>query len=608
MDRKHFLFYFHFFILLAVSCRSNSQTELIFEFEDHFLENSGWNVVMLNAEMQIDSTEKVNGKYPLMIKPIKNPELLVNKPISTLFYTEILLPEQKDSDVATLRITSKSLNLDQAIIKFFCMSKEDDIVFCDSININSKNVWSTKSISFSLKETRKLVLGLYAFGYNYYSINTNDLQGLWLDKLKIHFSNDISRSLDNQYFEIKEKINFRHLSDLKTPLDLNTQKISIPNGKSIIGIGEGVHGSKTINQIELELAKKFILHDSCRLLLLELDFFQLMIWNQYVQGRVPEDFINQIRKGLLSTFFSPEKFCDFLVWLREYNKNYTEKVNIQGIVALKYGWENQLFHYLYVYYNNSTSSIIAPLLKRLRLKSLSEALSYAEKSESQLNSILGDKECSLFLYALKKAVETCALNNENAINSYYRLLYRDIDMTENVDQLVSFYLQNDQKACIIAHNVHINKKPNSFLFPHLYSMGYYLHQKYGDKYYALGIYPGKGGIFVANNNYFGEMSFLGDILPNSLESACMQTGLATFFYPTRYLENGLLYYRSIGNQHTGNEYSVGNLKKQLDGIVFVSEIDPIHTKAYDFISKNNISELMQREVNILKAIKKETVQ
>lgn len=506
-----------------------------------------------------------------------------------------------------MSISNKCLNLDKAIVKLFCINKEDDIVLCDSIDINNDNIWVTKSISFPMEETQKIILGIYAFGYNYPSSNAFEQQKLWLDKLSIHSSSGELWKDDNSQFVVNEHVDIKYSIELRSPFDLSVQKIEIPDNKMIIGIGEAVHGSKTINQIELGLVKNLILHKTCKLVLFEWDMFQIMIWNQYVQGKLSENYISEIKKELLSTFFSPEEVGNFLVWLRRYNQNTDIKVNIQGLVPFKYGWGNQLFHYLYLFYNSSTAPTIASLLRKMSLETLSDALISTKELRSSLEAIMGSREYAMFLYTLNIAVNN-NVKKENQIKSFDLFLHRDFLMSENVNRFVSLYLEDDQKACIIAHNMHINKKLCPFNFPYLHPMGYYLNQRYRDKYYALGIFPGDGSIFIGTDDSWGEMSHLGPILPNSLEDICTQTGFSSFFYSMDYFKNNQIFYRSIGNKHITNEYTLGNLKSQMDGIIFMNKITPVHTDKFDIREGNLVPEMFMRQFEILKNIQEEISQ
>ena len=485
----------------------------------------------------------MNNKYPLVFEPRVDTFLPFASftPLTVSFYRQILLSDSlNNSDSITISINSKSLNLNKAMLKFFCIDKEENIVVRDSIDINNENTWGLKSISFDAMNTKRIVLGIYALGYDFPTDNKQ--KKLWIDKISIQANRRILYT-NNQNSVLHENIDYNHLVEINFPFD-KFSKANLPNDVKIVGIGEAVHGSKTVNQIEIELVKDLILHNSCKLVLIEGDMFQQMLWNLFVQGKIPEDYIDEIRKDISSTgLISPDIFVDFIVWLRKYNKDSDEKVYIQGLLDIDYGLENHLFHYLYTFYNNSTATTITPLLKKLRMQTLSDALDLTKESKASLETILGNTEYANFLYALEKAVEVININRTSSNISlitpnYYRILYRDFSMAENVNRFISSYLQNDQKACIIAHNAHVNKKLSMNNFPHLYSMGYLLHQIYGEKYYAVGIFPGEGSIsFMNDDNTFFKEFHLRPTSANSLEYACSQKGMATFFYPTKYLKN-----------------------------------------------------------------------
>ena len=620
MEKIRFFILFYLFSSILISCDSNNN-DLIFDFNNSQLQHDGW-VVTKNSEMRIDSTETVNGKYPLVIEQTKCPteeHLVFNAlhylPLSVMFYRQILLPDLLKNTDITISISNKSLNLSEALLRFFCIDKEDNIIFCDSIHLNNENAWNTKSTSFPANQTHRIILGISVIGYGLPSPNAYNPQKLWLDKITLRAHGTALKS-DNQQLAMPEEIDPGYSVETVFPLD-QWSKINIPDDKTIIGIGEAVHGSKTINQIEMELVKNLILYHSCKLVLFELDMFQLMIWNQFVLGKIPDDYIYEIKKEASLALFSPEIVADFLIWLKKYNNVSNEKVYIQGLDQQD-SWENRLFHYLYAFYNDSTASTLTPLLEKLNRRTFSEALIQAQESKLSLETIMGNKEFENFLYALEKVVGynkageiliKALGNNVDSISEdslsvlKHRFLDRDIAMTESVNRFIPLYLQNNQKACIIAHNGHINKKLSFNIFLHPYPMGYYLRQKYGDKYYSLGIFSGEGSISVLSDSVlkFQEV-YLNPVSPHSLEYACLQTGLATFFYPTKQLENNLFYYRSIGNQYAAEEYSYGNLKTQLDGFIFVDKIYPIRTGSYNIEAGTIILEKMKREIEILRTV------
>jgi len=617
--KKISLFFYLLSCSLLISCQSNHSAGLTFDFKNSQLQSEGWIVNTITPpETRIDSTEEVNGKHPLVIEQTKYQGDLAKilpkskRPLLVSFYRQISLSGLSNSiDTVTVNISNKSLNLSEAIFKIFCIDKEDDVILCDSININNENRWNTESISFPVNKIQRIIMGVFALGYDLPSPNAYNPQKLWLDKINLRTKGQILNP-DNQQQTLQEKIDSGHAIKIN-PLDSQLSKINISDDKRIIGIGEAVYGSETIDQIETELVKNIILHDSCRLVLFEGNMSQIMIWNQFVQGKTSEDYIDEIKKDLsFTTLRSSEIIGDFLIWLRNYNNTSNEKVYIQGLTDYYNKLGNYFFQYAYTYLNNSTSPRIVPLLKKLTMtnQNFPEALSYVQESKSSLETIMGNKEFANFLYALEKAAGDNKVDssNENRLNlMYHKLLQRNISMSENINRLVSLYLRNNQKACIIAHNGLINKKLCNDNFPYLYSMGYYLHQTYGDRYYALGIFPGEGSMAVLadrTDSVLMKKVYLKPLLSNSLEYACSQSGLASFFYSTEYLKNNLFHYRSIRGQYPSEEYESGNLKTQMDGFIFVDKIQSVQTDSLSADWANYIMERMKKEADFLRTYSK----
>lgn len=607
---------FYLFIFFHINLLYGS--EYVFDFKNIRLEDDGW-IVGISSVMQIDSLEIINNKHPIVIKQGDHPIDLpfeFKSPLVTLFYRQIPISKTLQSnDIVHVSITSKSLNLSEAVLKFFCLDLDDNIILCDSININNNENWKRQSVDFPLNSTTRIVMGIYAIGYDLPSIEALNPQKLWLDQIRCDVNNQPINSINSsieiqENIEIQEEINPDFATELNCPISQSLNNIYIPQYKSIIGVGEAVHGSKSINQIEIELLKNQIINKSCKLVLLEWDMYQIMTWNRFIHGQTSENYIDEIRNDLFSTLFSPEIFSDFLIWLRNYNYSTKDKVNIQGLMDYRYGWENFLFDYLYTFYNDSTASVISPILNLTMLTSLPEALIESEKSKQSLKKIMGSTEYSNYLFALEKAVLNNINNNKipNKLNkSFHDLQNRDISMAENMDRFLDLYLKDGQSVSVIAHYGHINRKVNLTNFPYIRSMGYYLSQKYGDKYYSLAIFPGEGKIFVLSKKDTGwaEEIKLSNMLPHSLEYFCSQTNLSQFFYSTQNIKSNFLFFRSIGNKYITDEYQSGNIKEQMDGLIFINQSQAIHTNSYDFVQKgiDIMVQRMMKHAEILQTIK-----
>ncbi len=607
MKKSHSFYLFLLLISLTLfNCQSPSGTEIVYDFKDTLWQQEGW-TFRVKPAMILDSTERVNGKYPLKIKSVTHPELHYEIPLAGSFYKQIIVSDlaEENSETATFCIRNKALRMDRFFVKFYCLNKEDKVVFCDSMNIKLENSWTTTTFSFPLYHTQKIVLGIVALGVDYPSPLAGQPQGLWLDKLTIRTSAGKLGNDDPEKLAIHEPLDTIQLTQIDAPFDLKPEQIHLPGDKRIIGIGEAVRGSKTIQQMELGLIRNLILNHSCKLVLLEGELSQCMRWNQYVQGILHQDSIQDLKKDFISTLYSPEEFGDFLVWLREYNRTAPEKVTIRGLLSFNFRADSQLFHYLHAYYKPSTASVIYPLLEELFLSAgLPDALSQAEERKSSLQTIMGPQEYDTFIYALKKTIYSQSVH-QNATFFFYSLLYREAAMAETAIHWMDRFLKDNQKACILGHMGQVNKRVSP-TFPDLLSMGYYLQQKYGESYYALGVFPGKGNTSAIQEDFFLVPSELQPLLDNSVEDACIQTGIPVFFYPTHALRNELSYFRFMGYNWVENKYVSGNLRTQMDGFLFVDKIDPIHFTTLEPNEVKRGGENARRQYFILTDLKNKT--
>jgi erythromycin esterase-like protein len=605
-------YFFCILFFLPVSCQINFLFgfEYIFDFPNNKLENQEW-IVNIPSHTEIDYNEIVNKKYPLLIANDKKSDFPAFKtPLSISFFRQIAVPSTlNDKDTVTISIHSKTLNLSEAQLKIFCLDINDNIIYSDSMDMNNnENTWNTNFLSFHSNTIEKIVLGVYALGYDLPSEKAVESQKLWIDKIILQINGH--QSLPDNQIKIEEKINSAYSIELTNPICESFSELDIFKDKTIIGIGEAVHGSKTINELTIECLKNLIINQSCRLVLFELNMFQLMTWNRFIQGKTPEEYIYEIKKELLSTLFSPEIIGNFLLWLRNYNNQTNEKIVIHGLMDYKYGWENYLFDYIFTFYNDTTALMISPILKAIDLRgtNLSDALTYAKKEKAQLDKIMGSQEYINFLYALERAVLNNVNNNHtNRLNKFiHDFQHRDKAMAKNVQRLVSLYIKNQQKAVIVAHNGHINKKISLINFPDIYSMGYYLDKEFGNKYYALGIFPGEGSLLLPDkeNSTVAKEIDLRPPLSSCLEYSCLQHESSIFFYPAKNIHNTCIYFRNIGNVYLEEEYESGNISKRMDGFIFVDKIKPIHSDSYDLfqIEQNNIMEKMKKHINILHTI------
>ena len=575
---KHRILVLCIFSFLCLQQCAQDKVNYNLDFKTTNLKDFKWDYSLVPV-FRIDSTEKIDNKYPVCFEQYSVPIFgNILDPLRVVLSQQIFIPnEHKFSDSICVSIHNKCYNLSVAQLKLFCLDTDDKLVYTDSIDINNDSCWTRKSLSFPVLKAEKMLLGFYAFGWDMPSPKWRDIQKLYIDRLSVTINN---RDIEEYNYRPKPKetkLDIGKAIKLSPGNDSSFAQIPIPDDKKIIGIGESMHGSKTINQIEVQLMKQLIESRQCRLLLFEADIHEMLLANLYVQGQTPEDYHKSLSEVSGYTLFSSDVFCDFMLWLRQYNKKApaSEKVRVYGLLDVpSESYMNPLFDFLYAFYSEKNKEMIFPLLGLLNFRELDKALEITCASE-KLKQVLENDNYSDFVWNLTKAVERLrALKNFTA-SPFHDIYTRDYSMFETAQHYISEYTKKEDKVCIVAHNGHIAKQGN-YLFPYIQSMGYYLNNYYGNACYSAGIFVGKGNVLSASSlekKQFWTREKLDDFLDGSIEDLCAKTGIPSFYYSTIDLEAGNFYYRNIGNTcfHSSSDNWFGNLRSSFDGLFFISE-------------------------------------
>ena len=556
---KYFLIIFCLccvFVLSNACTKDTSKYNL--DFRNSSWKHFKWKCFSIDS-MYIDENESVNGKHPLCVISRGMPQ--------TVFCQQWIFPSgKKDSDAVSVSINNKCNNWGEVVLKLYCLDRAGKVVYTDSVDINNDSCWVEKTIRFSVSDAKHLILGVYGIR------KTAEIkeQKLWLDRINVLIN---GKNIED--FNIKplaSRINIDENSIV--PLVINDaksfEKIMIPAGKRIIGLGESLHGSKTFSQIHLQTIKYLITQKNCRLILLESGQYEPLLWDLYVQGKMKDEFLTEFKEDAILGFFGDD-LCNFLAWLREYNSTTESKVKIRGLMDDFYSRNNELFDYLYAFSDQDIISDIAPILRLIGNLSMEKALDAVQQLPA-LKETMGDENYATFTDALNRAKTGFNIRSDNRA-LFHKLFGRDYVMAQNADRAISGYLWENETAVIVAHAGHINRKGSYLLFPYIYSMGYYLNEKYGNAYYPIGIYAGTGSIRTETwGNIFVKYN-LKTPVPGSIEAACYRIKDSCFFYSATDLPDVDIYYRQIGSGVMGDEdlYEYEAPADRIDGFIFVKE-------------------------------------
>jgi len=409
----------------------------------------------------------------------------------------------------------------------------------------------------------------------------------------INFANWINENS----IELKENSGFRKLAEA---LD----------DKTIIGLGECVHGSKTINNLRIDIAKTLIENSGFNNIALELSFNTGLRINHFL--KTGEGDIEQILKE--SHFFiNSAEILDFIMWLKDYNKKSTNPVNLYGFdiqsntdlvedllkfymktdkesenlaTAIKKIIENNGGIWAFREYPDLLQDSVMKIINRLAEKHTLNRKNYI------LNAGFIEYEYS------EKRIEVLS-NQMKMINSGYgqSLIMRDSCNAELIKWIKDFEGEKS-KIILLAHNGHLGKSlwfyprvrtlsTQGFYeyFPEKFITGYYLNEIFGDKYYFIGTQFGSGFFmgFDPENDYLLSKLEVTNPEPYSLTHLLQQAAEKSPYFIGFNLSNStprqiINYFCSLQSFYEigaayDYKYAKARLIEYFDAIIYIDKIE-----------------------------------
>lgn len=291
------------------------------------------------------------------------------------------------------------------------------------------------------------------------------------------------------------------------------EELNFLKQKKIIGIGEVVHGSSTIKNINHAFVKFLIDSMGFKNIFLEYEFHLANKLNRLVRSNKDTIKVNHIWQHQSSThwFLQNGEFIELINWIKRYNNNHEEfeKVSFYGIdMQFRAGAIKYIYDFLqnkkpkYIAYNKEKVKTIMELEYQDLPDSL---LIFISKIDSLINTIenISKREYDLIKYninLLKQTNEFLADKNDAGINFS---TIRDKFMFANFEWIKKNYAQNKTaNSIILAHNYHISYGERCGLFNIICnkSMGGNIKTQYGNNYLAIGSEFGYGQFYARNTN------------------------------------------------------------------------------------------------------------
>ena len=282
----------------------------------------------------------------------------------------------------------------------------------------------------------------------------------------------------------------------------------VADSARIIGLGEVSHYTKECYTLKHEILKTLI-QKEYDALVLEVDFGQALLWNDYVtQGKGNLDSL--IAKSGWFTYRTLE-FKELLRDIRNHNLSASKPFQVFGMEMTAMN-HNLTWLATYIKTAEITDNDIIDRLQEDRkivafqkhgpdevqaywslyydIKTLLET----QKSTLVKNSGEGDYAIALRITELLRQYATYIAQDD----FYLQVEFRDQFSTRNVNWVLE-QLGAQSKIAIWAHNGHVVKKSVLFNYDVL---GHYLNKWFGDAYYAIGFTFNEGEFGAFSNNGF----------------------------------------------------------------------------------------------------------
>ncbi|MCK0125303.1 erythromycin esterase family protein [Gelidibacter sp. F2691] len=446
----------------------------LFSFEGEELENSDSNLSFYADEdyqMNFDLSESVDGKRSVHIRGT-NPNATTYATLSIKVPIRI---KKKSTIDLSVWVKTDSIHGENSGTMLRLMSYNNSEYSNPSVFEFSTSIlkgtedWTEISLSTILKE----------------DVNSIILSGLmqgkgraWFDNFKLKINGE--RINEILFFKDHEEANKTKdaLKKYVTPLELtNLKHVSdyVANQKSnvrIVGLGEATHGTREIFNYKIEIIKSLIKNNGVRTVALEAHYANSYNLNNYIQDGKGDS--KQLVRQLGYWPYYTVEFQDFIIWLKDYNKNTNDKISIIGVDSQPGGSSLKV---LTEKLKDDVS--ISKLLNELH-NDTTQISKKIEVSNQLFQELVKDNHNENILLNAKALSQSLFLGQYEG-PKYDRI--RDSLMTENIEYILQ-KLNIDEKIAYWAHDLHVQNKADW--------TGGFLKQEFEDGYINLGFLLGNG--------------------------------------------------------------------------------------------------------------------
>lgn len=486
-----------------------------------------------------------------------------------------------------------SLKVDSLLFKVILYQNNEEFLeqLIFPLNMNGLNKVSFKNTDATIMDVH--IYGKSMMRYDSISLKINDFK-------MFTSGEDLSHALQ-KYSPIINNSNALPLSLIG---DLNDFK-----NKKIIGLGESIHGSRSIQEEKKNIIEKLCEDKNIKLICFEAGLDMVMNWDLYIQGVLPESYQNKIMEDVKGSLFEAELTIELLNRLREINRNRqkTDKIHVVGLdlrrndyyvfeyfEAYKNIGENEKFlddvfmkmdtlnynqqGFYYDKRSKESNDVIESGWKTIpETKKYTALIPILEKNE-KLKKLMGVKNFSF----LTKGILLNTPTEEDAFENIAIARKRDEYMWKILQLAIATYASNESNRIIIdAHSLHLSLTHNPYSITHTFSvknLGVYISEFYGDNYHTVSFCAGDGK-YKTNKSGVVREGYLQEPLHGSFEWAANKVSINKFY--CRNTDFGVITsLRHIGNIALTNQFYPLS-KFRFNAFIFLHESIPCSPIQYE---------------------------
>lgn len=374
-------------------------------------------------------------------------------------------------------------------------------------------------------------------------------------------------------------------------------------GKRVVGLGESTHGTREFFRLKHALFRFLVEELDFRLFGWEANFSATMAINEYVQHGRGDPKV-ALAEETVHWPYRSESVLDLVEWVRQFNeeRDPDDRIAFYGF-DMQYPFESAAV--LESFLDDVDGESLAEVrddLSNLADGSIVEYTVSDEKLETRmqaarrvvatLEDVFANNEAEYVEETSRKEVE-CARQHLRTIAQAVEQVQADVKfrtrekaMAENITWILEHESAN--RIAIWGHNAHVKRGSvaGGALGTDADAMGEYLHQTFGEEYYALGFDFGQGSVRVHSlpDNAF-ETYDIETPPQDSIPAVFGEVDCSPFFLDVRstqeelavddWLGSGPRRHNVLGSyEDSPVNYVDFDERDSFDGLVFVDETTP----------------------------------